>query len=165
LSTQPSGNRDVISIRKLNVGLSAMGDFGRAVPRAYSAVAGLSSIGPSSVCNTHNSRYHCRQWAIRCNSRRTELRNADNCRQRQWRIVSCALLHYMRIDTRPIWPFASPNSVQRHVRLWGGSGHCANTQNRSLLTQRRHGRFRIFAVRIDYRPPFRRFKISDVIAS
>jgi hypothetical protein len=92
-----------------------MGHFGRAVPRAYSAVAGLSSIGPFSVCNIHNSRYHCRQWAIWCNSRRTELRNADNCRQHYWRIVSCALLHCMRIDTRPIWPFASPNSVQRHT--------------------------------------------------
>jgi hypothetical protein len=92
-----------------------MGHFGRAVPRAYSAVAGLSSIGPFSVCNIHNSRYHYRQWAIWCNSRRTELRNADNCRQRYWRIVSCALLHCMRINTRPIWSFASSNSVQRHT--------------------------------------------------
>jgi hypothetical protein len=135
LSTQPLGNRKVISIRKLNVGLSAMADFGRAVPRAYSAVAGLSSIGPSSVCNTHNSRCHYQQWAIRCNSRRTELRNADNCRQRHRRIVSCALLHCMRIDTRPIWPFASSNSVQRHFRLWGRSGHCADFAKRSLMTR------------------------------
>jgi hypothetical protein len=78
LSTQPLGNRDVISIRKLDVGLGAMGDFGRAVPRAYNAVAGLSSIGPSSACSTHNSRCHCRQWAIRYSSRHTVLRNTDN---------------------------------------------------------------------------------------
>ena len=78
LSPQPYANRDAFSIRKLNVRLSVIGDFGRVVPRAYSAVAGLNSIGPSSACNTHNSRCHCRQSAIRYSSRHTELRNMDN---------------------------------------------------------------------------------------
>ena len=43
---------------------SVMGVFDRVVPRAYSAVARLNSIATSSVCNTHNSRYRCRQSAI-----------------------------------------------------------------------------------------------------
>jgi 3-deoxy-D-manno-octulosonic-acid transferase len=43
---------------------SVMGVFALVVQRAYSAVARLNSIGTSSVCNTHNIRYRCRQSAI-----------------------------------------------------------------------------------------------------
>ena len=57
---------------------SVMGVFSRVVPRAYSAVARLNSIATSSACNTHNSRYRCRQSATRYSSRRTVLRNADS---------------------------------------------------------------------------------------
>ena len=56
---------------------SVMGVFARVVPRAYSAVARLNSIATSSACNTHSSRYRCRQSATWYNSQRTLLRNAD----------------------------------------------------------------------------------------
>jgi hypothetical protein len=68
--------RDYVGSRVL--GSSSMSEFGRVVPRVYSAVATLSSIGPSSVCNTHNNGYRCQQWAIGYKSRRTALCNADN---------------------------------------------------------------------------------------
>jgi hypothetical protein len=70
---------------------------GRIVARAYSAAAGLSSIGSSSVCNTRNIRYHCRQWAIWYNSRRKVLRNAGSKNQRHGQI-GCASLYYRRLD-------------------------------------------------------------------
>jgi hypothetical protein len=54
------------------------GVFGRVVPRAYSVVARLSSIGTSFVYNTHNSHCRCRQSAVWYNSQRTLLRNADS---------------------------------------------------------------------------------------
>ena len=65
--------------------------------RAYSAAAGLSSIGSSSVCNTRNIHYHCRQWAIWYNARRKVLRNADSKNQRHGQI-GCASLYYRRLD-------------------------------------------------------------------
>ena len=60
-------------------GLAAiMGVFARVAPRAYSGVARLNSIATSSACNTHNSRYRCRQSAIWYNSQRTVPRNTDS---------------------------------------------------------------------------------------
>ena len=59
-------------------GEAVMGVFARVVPRAYSVVARLNSIGTSAVCNTHNSRYRCRQSATWHNSQGIVRRNADS---------------------------------------------------------------------------------------